>query len=1035
MSSRLDDTANPIAPEDSDSLAVGVDFASLRAAKRGLVEELRARREEGEPVKPEELLRRWPTDPHTDADVASLLFEDYCQRQHAGLETSIVDYERRFPEHQDSLAVLVRQHAVWRSLKGTHGSSTTTLALPSIGDELFGFRLCQELGRGAFARVFLAEQCNLADRPVVLKVSSADGNEPQTLAQLQHTHIVPIYSVHEDAQAGLRAVCMPYFGGASLSGVLKAVFAEAEVPQRGALLVNALKVVQAPWSLAPSRNRGKTSGSLPSDERATLCLLERSSYVHAIVWIVARLAEALEHAHQRGILHRDIKPSNVILGADGEPMLLDFNLAHSVTYETEAHATLGGTVAYMAPEHLLAIARRDPDLARRVSRPADIYSLGMLLYEMLTGRTPFDQSASYHILPSLIESMATERQRAVPTLLPTVHGPRARGRLDAPWSLESIIRKCLAPDQAQRYQQAEHLAEDLRRFLDDRPLKYAPELSKTEQVRKWLRRHPRLSSSGVVATAAAVVLLGVGASLVGVSRSLASTQETLEITRAQEDKRAYVTGTERALCLVNTTSEARDHLADGIAICEQTLAIYGVLDCDDWQAHPGWERLNEEDRARLCEDTRELLQTLAWARVRMAQGSEASLHDALALLGRAEEIDGLPPSPALLLDQADYLGRLGDASGAQEARKRATQTPPSSGRDHYLLATTHARNRRYTDAVTELNSALQLNDRHYWSWFQRGVCNLELGRLNAAAGDFGVCIGLWPEFAWGHFNRGYVYYRTGLRAEAIEDYTAALRCDPFMQIAVFNRGLAQKELEHFDAALADFDRAAELGRDNAFLHAERALALEKLGRVHAADAAFAEAWARAGSLAAEARQALRVTFGFAIAERLPEKAREAFAEVANDKAASGRALAQAFYGLAMLASIERPREAIHYFSKALDADAELIEARRFRSILWARVGDFEAAGKDINWCLEREPNAGGTLYAAACVTALAAKKIAGPAKQKLLASAIELLQQAFTQGYGKDKAATDADLAALHERDEFKRLVSRESQTPAKQLK
>jgi serine/threonine protein kinase/tetratricopeptide (TPR) repeat protein len=1032
MSNRLADIT-PVTTRDGDSLAVSIDFASLRAAKRELVEELRAQREQGQPVQPEELLQRWPTDPHTDADVASLLFEDYCKRKETGEEASIVDYEQRFPEHQDSLAVLVRQHAVWRSLNGTHGSSTTSLALPSIGDELFGFRLCQELGRGAFARVFLAEQNYLAGRPVVLKVSAADGDEPQTLAQLQHTHIVPIYSVHEDSHAGLRAVCMPYFGGASLSAVLKAVFADADVPMHGEQLVRALSIVQSPWSIASHKDHEKRVASPPPSERGTLRLLERSSYVQSVVWIAARLAEALEHAHQRGILHRDIKPSNVLLSADGEPMLLDFNLAQRLTEQSEAHATLGGTVAYMAPEHLLAIARREPELARQVGWPADIYSLGMVLYEMLTGRSPFDQSVSYHVLPSLIESMATERQRAVPTLLLAGRGPRVRGRLDAPWSLESIIRKCLAPDQTQRYQQADHLAEDLRRFLDDRPLKYAPELSKGERVRKWLRRHPRITSSSTVAAAAAIVLLAVAASLVGVSSSLASARESLEITHAQEEKRAYTAGTERALCLVNTTSAMRDHLSEGIGVCEQTLAIYGILEHADWQTHPSWQRLPEQDRERLCEDTRELLMMLAWARVRTAEDSEASLREALALLDRAERIEGLQPSPALWLDRAEYLSKLGDASGARVAQKMAEQTPPNSARDHYLLATTLARSRHYTEAINELNAALRINDRYYWSWFQRGVCEMELGRLNAAAGDFGACIGLWPEFTWGHFNRGYVFYRTGLRAEAIEDYTTALRCDPTMTVAVFNRGLAYKELERFDAALADFERAAELGRDDALLHAERGLALEKLGRTKEADAAFAAAWGQFRSLTHDAQQTLRLTYGFAVAERLPEQAREAFSKVAKDKTATGRTLAQAFYGQAMLASVERPHEAIHFFSKALDADVDLIEARRFRSILWARVGDFEAAGKDINWCLEREPKAGGTLYAAACVTALAAKRIAEPAKHRLIASAVELLQQAFAQGYGKDKAASDADLATLHGRDEFKRLMHLESQTPARQ--
>src|SRR3954452_7379068 len=92
--------------------------------------------------------------------------------------------------------------------------------LPAMSDDIFHFRLRRELGRGAFARVFLAEQADLAGRPVVLKCTTIEGSEPQTLAQLQHTNIVPIYSVHEDRAAGLRAVCMPYFGGASFAQVL-----------------------------------------------------------------------------------------------------------------------------------------------------------------------------------------------------------------------------------------------------------------------------------------------------------------------------------------------------------------------------------------------------------------------------------------------------------------------------------------------------------------------------------------------------------------------------------------------------------------------------------------------------------------------------------------------------------------------------------------------------------------------------------------------------------------------------------------------
>src|SRR5262249_49597430 len=128
-------------------------------------------------------------------------------------------------------------------------------------------------------------------------------------------------------------------------------------------------------------------------------------FAHAVAWVAARLAEGLQHAHARQVLHRDIKPSNVLLGADGQPMLRDFNPAHAADGGGEAP---GGTVAYMAPEHLKALALRDPALARKVDHRADVYALGMVLYEMLTGRSPFDQGASYAPLSVLIEAMAVE---------------------------------------------------------------------------------------------------------------------------------------------------------------------------------------------------------------------------------------------------------------------------------------------------------------------------------------------------------------------------------------------------------------------------------------------------------------------------------------------------------------------------------------------------------------------------------------------------------------------------------------------------
>jgi hypothetical protein len=363
------------------------DYAAARSLKRALLEQLKTGWREGQPVRTEELLARWPGNPGQDPAVASILFEEFCQRRNHSVSLtdrpSLEEFERRFPSQKDSLASLFRQHEVFRSLGGASGDSRLGLALPAVGDELFGFRLRYELGRGAFARVFLAEQAALAGRPVVVKVSAIEGEDPQTLAQLQHTHIVPIYSVHEDARAGVRAVCMPYFGGASLSRVLHNVWSEGNTPTSGEDLLDALTRVEGPPSFevpGPESVKGveldnpplADSGSAthPGSPRPLRSPLTGLGYVQATAWILNRLAEGLQHAHDRGVLHCDIKPSNILLGSDCQPMLLDFNLAQKFAgaggAHTQVQSTLGGTVAYMAPEHLRALATRDPALARQV---------------------------------------------------------------------------------------------------------------------------------------------------------------------------------------------------------------------------------------------------------------------------------------------------------------------------------------------------------------------------------------------------------------------------------------------------------------------------------------------------------------------------------------------------------------------------------------------------------------------------------------------------------------------------------------------
>jgi serine/threonine protein kinase/Flp pilus assembly protein TadD len=991
------------------------DFLRERSLKRELLAELRQSWDEGDPVPMEDLLARWPTDPASDKDVASLLFENYLHRSRvASLSAAGKSEHDAPPPPPDSVVDLFRNHEVLRSL-GVSASSDRYLRMPEIGESVFHFRLERELGRGAFARVFLARQSDLAGRPVVLKVSQIEGTEPQTLAQLQHTNIVPIYSVHEDERAGLRVLCMPYFGGSSLSEVLNEVWRASALPRRGRELVRGLDAAMRKGAgpaeqPASAPAPGEKQGDLP--EQTPRVRLGRLSYVQAVAYLGAALADGLAHAHQRRVLHRDIKPSNILLGSDGQPMLLDFNLAQDAAPEG-AHALLGGTIAYMAPEHLRALSTRSPALARAVDHRADVYSLGMVLFEMLSGRGPFEQSASYTPLPMLVEAMAVERGRATPSV--------RKARPEVPWGVESILRRCLAPDPAQRYERAEHLAEDLRCFLDDLPLRHAPELSLGERAQKWARRHPRLTWAGAVGAGSGCLLLLALAVLVSVRAHLADTSDRLAVSRADERKRRFEEGAVHALFYVNTKNELADHLSLGEAAARDALDLYEILDRPDWQRQPDWLRLDAPDRARLAEEAREVLLLLAGARVRLARWDRQALTQALRLLDKAEAIPDVPPCQALWVDRATYLQHLGDAAGAGAARERARAVPAVTAHDHYMLAMAHVREQKYARAVAELDEAVRLNPRDYWAWMQRGLCHQELGDTAPAVGDFGTCVGLRPDFAWGYYNRAVALTAAGKRREAVADYAQALELDPRLLAARLNRGVLHLELKEYAPALAAFEAAEAAGRDDAALHSGLGIALEGLGRHEEADAAFARAEEKARSDPREMRERVRRAYGFAVAERLPARARTAFWEVLSETPDD----AEALYGLGMLHDRRGEQtEALRYFSRALDVAPGFEEARRFRAVALARGGEFQAARQDINACLSKEAPSGATYYAAACVAALHAERVGPGRGGESVGEALRMLREAFVRGYGVNVAGDDQDLKGIQDRPEFARLLA-----------
>ncbi len=217
------------------------------------------------------------------------------------------------------------------------------------------------------------------------------------------------------------------------------------------------------------------------------------SWENSILSIGQRLADGLQYSHSRGVQHRDIKPANVLLGFDGQPLLLDFNLSRLESGQTENRTrAVGGTLPYMSPEHLEAMETG----IDRFTRASDVYSLGVVLYEALTGHLPHDASTfSSGNLAAAIET----RQLAIKH--PRESNPEIRP------AAASIIMKCLEPEPARRYQAAGELAADLRLQLADRPLRYATNPSWLERAGKFRRRNGWLFSVASL-IAFAVVMTG-----------------------------------------------------------------------------------------------------------------------------------------------------------------------------------------------------------------------------------------------------------------------------------------------------------------------------------------------------------------------------------------------------------------------------------------------------------------------------------------------------------------------------------------------
>ena len=372
-----------------------------------------------------------------------MICEEVLLRQEFEPQADCADLLDRFPQWRQQLEAILDCHQALGQRPQPH-------TFPQAGETLGDFRLLSELGRGGRGRVYLAAQNSLGNRHVVLKVTPLEGCEHLTLARLQHTHIVPLYAVCDDFDRQVRCAFLFWrlYFGESARRLRPLPF----TIRTGANLTAALRELCV------------ESASPLTVEGPACKFLEMATYVQAICWIGACLADALDAAAQRGLVHLDVKPSNLLLTADAQPMLLDFHLSQSpITANGPAPVWLGGTLPYMAPEQRTALE------AVRAGRPApvsvdgraDIYALGLVLYEALGGAAPTDTRPGHDL----------RRQN------PAV----SRGLAD-------ILERCLALSRAIVTPVRAELAADLARHL---------------AMSRWRRQPQSAGTMGQVASASA----------------------------------------------------------------------------------------------------------------------------------------------------------------------------------------------------------------------------------------------------------------------------------------------------------------------------------------------------------------------------------------------------------------------------------------------------------------------------------------------------------------------------------------------------
>lgn len=849
---------------------------------------------------------------------------------------------------------------------------------PKAGEQFEGFRLKELLGRGAFAQVYLAEQTGLSNREVAIKLTRRLGKEANRLARLQHANIVPIFSFH----AGLewQALCMPYFGRQTLEEIIRHVRKSRAVPKSGCEVFSTIAArgdatvrSTTPKTIVPGLEPVRPTEAGSRGELRNV--LSTMPYADAAILLMAQVADGLAHAHSLGIWHLDLKPANVLVSDHGQPMLLDFNLAFDS--RNEHRERFGGTVPYMAPEQLEEMIEsrernrkglpiEEPRVSR-VDERTDLYSAGVLLFELLTGRHPFPIAEADKNVDPFVAALTAR-------LMPRKTARQLNPDLSA--GIDAVIERLLSHRKEDRYPSAAALRQDLLNHLEHQPLAHVRVPSLAERFAKWRLRNPKALPrvAALVAVCGTALATGWGVQQWRANAAMVAHERA-------DAFRADLAGIRMDLVAPAEMSDAKGNHR-GLERARNTFLTYGIAMGTDPASARDIRRLAPQERSAVLGDLGEVAAMAAIFEETTPKGAE----------------------------RASGWNKLA-ADCFRDAMPVVLGGTESGPRNDFLAGTIALRDGRTNDAAKLFEAVVKVEPNHAAAQYLYALTLNEQYQFSRAAERFEMAAALAPDDDRPAFKRGLILQADRKHAAAEAAYSEALKRNPNRTDAYLHRAQVRLNQGKATDALADCQAAIERGGPTLRALALRSSVHRKLGN------AAEEARDRTAAFATTPLSA--ADFMARGVSRCPTDPKGALADFRAATTLQPRAFTawnnQAYV---LGEKLHETDEAIAAMDMAVETNSQSGEMRLGRAVLLARAGKRELAHADVEEGLLLTDNPRQT-YQAACVFALTSKSHKDDAER-----AVVYLRQAVRDGYRNlNDLNGDADIDAIRKRDDVRKII------------